>query len=57
MMEKPFRTIPKAAKYTGLSINCLRKKHKEGKLTGTYSGNRFYVDIIDLREKIRRGEI
>jgi len=59
-MEKPscdFRTLPKAAEYTGLPKYYLRQKKREGKLPGIYSGNRFYVDIVRLREMIRRGEI
>ena len=46
-------TVKEASKECGVSQYFLRNWIKEGKCPGVYSGNRFYVNIEQLEERIK----
>ena len=50
--EAVYHSIRETAKITGLSEYSLRQKHKQGRLPGVYSGNRFLVNIPSLQKRI-----
>ena len=47
---KPNQTIRTYSKNSGLPECFLRKLLKQGLLPGTYSGNRYYVDVLRFEE-------
>ena len=50
---KPFMSIKDAAEAVGISEGFLRKMHRDGKLPGFYTGNKFNVDGASLVKKLR----
>lgn len=49
-----FLTINQTARAVGLPHTCLRGMLATGSLPGFYSGNRFYVNLDLLREKLEQ---
>lgn len=47
-----FMTINQTAKAIGLPHSCLRAMLAAGNLPGFYTGNRFYVNVEMLKEKL-----
>ncbi len=56
-MVELFRTIRQTAAVGILNEHRLRKMHKEGKLPGIYSGNRFLVDQSALEQLLHNEAI